>query len=230
MSSIPEPRDEPGLAADDGEESARTVRVFLLDDHELVRRGIRGLVESAPGFEVVGESGSAAAAARAIPRLQPDVALLDVRLPDGSGITVCRDLARTAPNVRALMVTTFDDDDARLGAALAGAAGFVLKDISGAALVDALRRVARGERLLDLTEVMDVIRRRSRVESPRITRLSGQERRVLDLIAEGLSNRQIGERMGLSEKTVKNYVTNVLSKLGFTRRTEAAVFAARLRP
>lgn len=224
MSDLPEQRQQ--VRPDQG---ARQVRVFLLDDHELVRRGIRGLVEAAPGFVVVGESGSAPAAARAIARLQPDVALLDVRLPDGSGIEVCREIARSAPDVRALMVTTFDDDDARLGAALAGAAGFVLKDISGAALVDALRRVADGERLLDLAEVMSVIRRRGHAGEPKLARLSGQERRVLDLIVEGLSNRQIGERMSLSEKTVKNYVTNILAKLGFSRRTEAAVFAARLR-
>lgn len=211
-------------------EPGTVVRVFLLDDHELVRRGIRDLVESSDGFAVVGESGSAVAAGRAIARLQPDVALLDVRLQDGSGIEVCREIARTSPATRALMVTTFDDDDARLGAALAGAAGFVLKDISGTSLIDALRRVAAGERLLDLTEVMAAIRRRGRADEPRLARLSGQERRVLDLIVEGLSNRQIGERMSLSEKTVKNYVTNVLAKLGFTRRTEAAVFAARLRP
>ena len=230
MSAIPEQRPDPDPATAVESQAARQVRVFLLDDHELVRRGIRGLVESAPGFVVVGESGSAAAGARAIARVQPDVALLDVRLPDGTGIQVCREIARTAPDVRALMVTTFDDDEARLGAALAGAAGFVLKDISGSALVDALRRVAAGERLLDLAEVMAVIRRRSRTDEPRLAALSGQERRVLDLIVEGLSNRQIGERMSLSEKTVKNYVTNLLDKLGFTRRTEAAVFAARLRP
>lgn len=208
---------------------ARQVRVFLLDDHELMRRGLRDLVEANEGFVVVGESGSAQSAAADIARLEPDIALLDVRLPDGSGIEVCREVTRTAPSVRSLMVTTFDDDDARLGAALAGASGFVLKQISGADLVQALRRVAAGERLLDLAEVMSVIRRRSAAGEPRLARLSGQERRVLDLIAEGLSNRQIGERMSISEKTVKNYVTNVLGKLGFTRRTEAAVFAAKLR-
>ncbi len=205
------------------------VRVFLLDDHELIRRGLRDTFESAGGFVVVGESSSAREAARRIPALRPDVMLLDVQLPDGSGIEVCRHVRAIDPGVRALMVTTYDDAAARLAATLAGASGFVLKQIRAGDLVSAVRRVAAGEVVLDLAE-RDAAVARVRAQPSRLDTLTGRERRVLDLLAEGLTNRQIGERLGIGEKTVKNHVTNLLLKLGFQRRTQAAVFLTRARP
>lgn len=211
-------------------EGTGAIRVFILDDHEMLRRGLRTMLEEAGGFEVVGEASTAADALRVLPSLCPCVALLDVQLPDGSGIDVCRQLRSREPDVRALMVTTYDDEEARLAAALAGAAGFVSKQIRGTALVDAVRRVAAGETLLDDAASAEAVRRaRERRLDPRLAALTGQETRVLNLIADGLTNRQIGERLGIGEKTVKNYVTSVLLKLGMSRRTQAAVFGAQQR-
>ena len=203
------------------------IRVFLLDDHEVVRRGLRELLEVEDDLEVVGESGSAQEATRRIPALRPNVMILDARLPDGSGIDVCRDVRSVDPSVAGIVLTSFDDDEALRSAVLAGAAGYLLKDIRGSRLVDSIRRVASGESLLD-----DAVVSRLRaqwghdVEDPRLKGLSPQERRILEHIAEGLTNRQIGEVLGLAEKTVKNYVTSVLAKLGMERRTQAAVYMA----
>jgi DNA-binding NarL/FixJ family response regulator len=209
---------------------APAVRVFLLDDHEMLRRGVRDMLLEAGGFEIAGESASAAEAIRLLPALRPDVALLDVQLPDGSGIEVCRHVRTLDPGIRALMLTTFDDDEARLAAALAGASGFVSKRIRGSDLIESVRRVAAGETLLDHRAAADAVRRaRITAADPRLAALTGQEHRVLDLIADGLTNRQIGERLGIGENTVKNYVTSVLLKLGLTRRTQAAVFGAKAR-
>lgn len=207
------------------------IRVFLLDDHEMVRLGLRDLLVSAGGFIVVGESASAREAIRRIPALRPNVALLDVRLPDGSGIEVRRQVRARDPRIRAVMVTTFDDDEARLSALLAGASGFVLKQIRSGDLAASLRRVAAGESLIDAASAPEIVDRAgAAVGDPRLSTLTPQERRILDLIAEGLTNRQIGERLGISEKTVKNHVTQILGKLGFSRRTQAAVFAVGRRP
>ena len=206
------------------------LRVFLVDDHEVVRRGVRDLLESAGGIEVVGEAGTAEAARARIPLAGPDVAVLDVRLPDGSGIEVCRDIRSDHPEVRCLMLTSFDDDEALFNAVVAGAAGYVLKDVRGADIVESVRRVGRGESLLDPLATARVI---ERLRSPqpddeRLASLSPQERRILELLADGLTNRQIAAEMYLAEKTIKNYVSNLLMKLGMSRRTEAAVYAARL--
>ena len=208
-----------------------TIKVFLLDDHEVVRRGLRELLEVEDDIEVVGESGSAAEATRRIPALRPDVAVLDGRLPDGSGIDVCRDIRSVDPNVHALILTSYDEDAALFAAIMAGASGYVLKDIRGTDLVDAIRRVASGQSLLDPAVTARVLERlRSGPEQdPRLAGLTDQERRILDHIAEGKTNRQIGEEMFLAEKTVKNYVSSLLAKLGMQRRTQAAVFAAGLK-
>lgn len=211
--------------------STSTVRVFLLDDHELLRRGLREVLDEAGGFDVIGESGLAEEAMRRIPALRPDVMLLDVQLPDGSGVDVCRHVRSMDPGIAALMVTTYDDAAARLAAAMAGAAGFVLKQIRGTDLVDSIRRVAAGEMLLsrqDATAALDQATRPA-AEDPRLGSLTGQERRILSLIAEGLTNRQIGEQLGIAERTVKNYVTGLLLKLGLQRRTQAAVYLTRSR-
>lgn len=208
----------------------RRLTVFLLDDHELVRRGVRELLTAAGGFEVVGESGLAADALRVIPTVQPDVAVLDVRLPDGNGIEVCRALQTSAPRVHCLILTSFPDDEAILAAVMAGASGFVEKKISGHDLVDAIRRVADGQSLLDphATEVLlDRLRHPVRVDA-RLSGLTERERDVLALMTDGKTNRQIGTQLTLAEKTVKNHVSSILSKLGMVRRTEAAVFAATL--
>ena len=205
-----------------------TVKVFLLDDHEIVRRGLRELLEAAPGFEVVGESGLAQEAARRIPALRPDVVVFDVRLPDGSGIEACRQVRSVDPSIAGLILTSFDDEEALANAVLAGASGFLLKDIKGNGLVDAIRRIATGENLLD-TERARRLRESwsdGEVLDPRVRGLSPQERRILNHLAAGMTNRQIGEDMNLAEKTVKNYVTSVLAKLGMERRTQAAVYAA----
>jgi len=204
-----------------------TIRIFLLDDHEIVRRGLRELLETVPDFEVVGESGSAVEAARRIPALRPNVAIYDARLPDGSGIDVCRDVRSVDPAIAGLILTSYDDEQALATAILAGAAGYLLKDIKGNGLIEAIRKVAAGEQLIDPATV-DRIRRGWTGETaadPRLRLLSPQERRILDHVAEGLTNRQIGEVMSLAEKTVKNYITAVLGKLGMERRTQAAVFA-----
>jgi len=204
--------------------------VYLLDDHELVRRGLRGLFESEEGFDIVGESGSAREALGQIPRCRPDVALLDVRLQDGSGIEVCRGLHSAMPELRALMLTSYDDDEALFSAIMAGASGYLLKVITGSDVVDAVRRVAAGQSLIDPALTSRVLERlrAGPAEAPALAALSDQERKVLTLIAEGMTNRQIGSRMHLSEKTVKNYVSNILTKLDLESRTQAAVLATRL--
>ncbi len=205
-----------------------TVRIFLLDDHEIVRRGLRELFETQDDFDVVGEASNAEEAMTRVPPTRPDVAVLDVRLPGTSGIEVCRDLRAELPELRCLMLTSFADDDALFAAILAGASGYLLKQIRGPELVSAVRRVAAGQSLIDPALTASVMERlRGKQEDERIGRLSPQERRILDLIAEGKTNRQIGAEMFLAEKTVKNYVSNLLAKMGFSRRTEAAVYAAR---
>jgi len=206
------------------------VRVYLLDDHEVVRRGLRDLFE-AEGFEIVGESGSAKEAETRIPALKPDVAILDGRLPDGSGIDVCRSIRSVDPNIKGLILTSYDDDEALFAAIMAGAAGYVLKQILGNDLVDAVRRVADGQSLLDpavTQRVLERVRKGEPSEPAELRSLTPQERKILALVAEGLTNRQIGERLFLAEKTVKNYVTSILTKLGLERRTQAAVLASKL--
>jgi two-component system, NarL family, response regulator DevR len=207
------------------------VRVYLLDDHEIVRRGLRELVESDGSISVVGESGSAVQATSRIPALRPHVAILDGRLPDGSGMDVCRDVRSVDPAIACLILTSYDDDEALFNAIMAGAAGYVLKQIHGAELLDAIHRVAEGQSLLDPVVTQRVLTRLREGQSadPALKQLTDQERRILDLIAEGLTNRQIGDRLFLAEKTVKNYVSSLLAKLGMERRTQAAVFASRLR-
>jgi len=207
------------------------VRVFILDDHEIVRRGLRELFEAEEGFEVVGEASNAEEALRRVPPTRPNVAVLDVRLPDASGIEVCRELRAGSAELRCLMLTSFADDDALFSAILAGASGYLLKQVRGNELVGAVRRVAAGQSLIDpslTAKVMD--RLRGSQDDPRTAKLSGQERRVLALLAEGKTNRQIGADLYLAEKTVKNYVSSLLGKMGFARRTEAAVYAARNGP
>jgi len=207
-----------------------TTRVFLLDDHEVVRRGLRELFDSEDDLTVVGEGATAQEALARVPSTKPDVAVLDVRLPDGDGVEVCRDLRSAMPDLKCLMLTSFADDEALFSAILAGASGYVLKQIKGSDLVSAVRRVAAGESLLDpsLTrQVMERLRGEN-VEDERLARLTAQERNILELIADGKTNRQIADELYLAEKTVKNYVSNLLSKMGFARRTEAAVYAARL--
>ncbi len=204
------------------------IRVYLLDDHEVVRRGLRELLEVEDDLDVVGESASAAEATRRIPALRPDVMVLDARLPDGSGIDVCRDVRSVDPTVAGLVLTSFDDDQALRAAVMAGAAGYLLKDIRGTQLVDSIRRVAAGESLLDEAVVARLRKQWGHdVEDPRLAELSPQERRILQHIAEGLTNRQIGETMSLAEKTVKNYVTSVLAKMGMERRTQAAIYVTK---
>jgi two-component system, NarL family, response regulator DevR len=210
-----------------------TISVFLLDDHEIVRRGLADLLEVESDIKVVGEAATAAEALVKVPALLPDVAVLDVRLPDGDGISVCRDLrSSVTPAPACLMLTSHSDDEALVGAIMAGAAGYLLKQISGTDLVGAIRAVAAGAPLLEPTAAAAVRERmrRGRVpDDPRYAALSPQERRILDHIAVGRTNHQIGAEMHLADKTVKNYVSSLLHKLGFTRRTEAAVFATELR-
>jgi len=207
-----------------------TIRVFLLDDHEVVRRGLRDLLETDGDIEVVGESGTAREATARIPALRPHVAVLDARLPDGSGIEVCRAVRAVDPGINALVLTSYDDDEALFAAILAGAAGYLLKQVAGDDLVDAVRRVAAGQSLIDPSLTARVLERlrRGPVEEPALASLTAQEHKILVLVAEGLTNRQIGDRMSLAEKTVKNYVSSILSKLGLERRTQAAVLASRL--
>lgn len=207
------------------------MRAFLLDDHEIVRRGLRTLLESEGDIEVVGEAGTAAEAVPMLAELAPDVAVLDARLPDGSGIEVCRDARAARPELKALILTSYDDDEAMFAAIMAGAAGYVLKQIEGDSLLSGVRAVADGQSLIDPLIAARVFERARRAaEQPdELAHLTGQERKILDHIAEGLTNRQIGDRLFLAEKTVKNHVTSILSKLGVERRTQAAVLASRLR-
>jgi DNA-binding NarL/FixJ family response regulator len=213
------------------EAAAGTVRVFLLDDHEVVRRGVADLLEAEPDLTVVGEAATAAEALARVPAARPDVAVLDVRLPDGDGVTVCRELRSRLPDLRCLMLTSFADDDALFDAIMAGASGYVLKQIRGTDLVGAVRTVASGQSLLDprtTAKVLERMRAATEDKGP-VAGLSEQERTVLALIGEGLTNREIGERMFLAEKTVKNYVSHLLAKLGMQRRTQAAILATELR-
>jgi DNA-binding NarL/FixJ family response regulator len=201
-----------------------------MDDHEIVRRGVRDLLETEPDITVVGEAGTAASALARIPALMPDVAVLDVRLPDGDGVSVCRDIRSAMPQIACLMLTSFSGDDALFDAIMAGAAGYVMKQIRGSDLVGAIRTVAAGGSLLDpgaASKVMARMRDQAAKADP-LAGLSPQERTVLELIGEGLTNRQIGERMFLAEKTIKNYVSSLFAKLGMERRTQAAAYAARV--
>ena len=205
------------------------IRIFLLDDHEIVRRGLRELLEAEDDMEVVGEAGTAEEAYGRIPATSPDVAVLDVRLPDGDGIEVCREVRSRHPSIACVMLTSFGDDDAVYAAILAGAAGYLLKQVRGTDLVEGIRRVAAGDSLLDPSVTARVLDRlRHKDDADELAVLTDQERKILDHISEGLTNRQIGERMFLAEKTIKNYVSNMLAKLGMSRRTEAAAYAARL--
>jgi two-component system response regulator DevR len=206
------------------------IRVFLLDDHEVVRRGIADLLTQDGDIEIVGESGSAVEAVHRIPALRPDVAVLDARLPDGNGIDVCRDVRAVDPTIQGLILTSYEDDEALFSAIMAGAAGYVLKQIRGTDLVDAVRRVGAGQSLLDPAVTARVLDRiRSGVEQPNeLKSLTDQERRILEYIAQGLTNHEIAQKMFLADKTVKNYVSSVLAKLGLERRTQAAVLATRL--
>ena len=206
------------------------IRVFLLDDHELVRTGLRTLLETEEDMEIVGEAGTGETALARIPPTHPDVAILDVRLPDGSGIEVCREIRSLMPETACLMLTSYAADDALFAAIMAGAAGYVLKQIGGMDLVADIRKVHAGGSLLDpsLSKALLERMRRGSEEDELVGRLTGQEKKILDLIAEGRTNRQIAAEMFLAEKTVKNYVSNLLAKLGMQRRTEAAVYAARL--
>jgi two-component system response regulator DevR len=218
------------MAEDNSGASGTTrIRVYLLDDHEVVRRGIRDLLEADGDIEVIGESALAQEAARRIPALRPDVAILDGRLPDGSGIDVCREIRSRDPQIKALILTSYDDDDALFSAIMAGAAGYILKQVRGNDLVDTVRRVAAGQSTLDphvTAQVLERLRTGPTVD-PRIPQLTEQEQRILDLIGEGMTNRQIGEAVFLAEKTVKNYVSSILAKLGLESRTQAAIFTTR---
>lgn len=204
------------------------LRVFLVDDHEMVRRGIAGLLDSDPGIEIVGEAATAAQARSRILAIKPDVAILDVRLPDGSGVDVCREIRAADPTIRCLMLTSYDDDAAIYAAVIAGAAGYLMKDVLGSNLLDAVRDVGAGRTLLDPTLTKRVLARMRGTEhgDARLDGLSPRERQILALISEGLTNREIGARLSLAEKTIKNYVSMLLSKLGLHRRTQAAVFHA----
>jgi DNA-binding NarL/FixJ family response regulator len=207
-----------------------SVRVFLLDDHEIVRTGLRSLLEATDDLVVVGEAATVAEALVRIPAARPDVAVLDVRLPDGSGVEVCREVRSQSPEIACVMLTSYADDEALFAAIMAGASGYVLKQVGGTSLVDDVRRVAAGESLLDPALTKRVLERlrEGPEEDPLLGTLTPQERRILDLIAEGQTNRQIADTMYLAEKTVKNYVSNLLTKLGMERRTQAATYAARL--
>lgn len=200
--------------------------IFLVDDHEVVRRGIAGVLDAQPGLEIVGEASSCAEAAGRIAATLPEVAVLDVHLPDGSGIDLCRHVRQEHPGVRCLILTAFDDDDAVLAAVMADASGYLLKTLRTTDLVDAVRAVASGRSLLNPAMAKRAVQqmRVAHDEDPRFGSLSLRERQILALIADALTNRQIGERLGLAEKTVKNYVSTMLAKLGFEHRTQAAVF------
>ena len=216
---------------DDSAELTEDIRVFLLDDHEIVRRGIADVLEEQPGIVVVGEAATAGEALRRIPAARPHVAVLDARLPDGSGIDVCRDIRSSAPEVRCLILTSYDDNDALFAAVMAGAAGYLLKEVRGTSLIEAVRQVAAGKSLLD-PAVTGRLLTRLREWAPqdaRLASLTDREREILGLITDGLTNKQIGERLFLAEKTVKNYVSGLLAKLGMQRRTQAAVYGSEVR-
>lgn len=210
---------------------AKEIRVFLVDDHEVVRRGLRELLETEDDLKVVGDAETAALALDRIPPTKPNVVVLDLRLGDGDGVTVCRDVRSRHPEIACLILTSYSDDEALFDSIMAGASGYLLKQIKGPDLVDSVRRVAAGQSLLDPAVTAAVLERlrNPEEEDERLGRLTEQERRILDLIAEGLTNRQIAERVHLAEKTVKNYVSNLLAKLGMERRTQAAVYAAKLK-
>jgi DNA-binding NarL/FixJ family response regulator len=206
------------------------ITVFLLDDHEIVRRGVRDLINAEAGITVIGEAATAASALARIPALKPDVAVLDIRLPDGDGVTVCREIRSKMPQLACLMLTSFSDDDALFDAIMAGAAGYVLKQIRGTDLIGAIRTIASGQSLLDpeaASRVMRRMRDQAATTDP-LASLTDQERRILALIGEGLTNRQIGDRLFLAEKTVKNYVSALFAKLGMQRRAQAAAYATRV--
>ena len=207
-----------------------TTRVFVVDDHELVRRGLIELINTEDDLSVVGQAGDVQGALSTLTSIVTDVAVIDVRLPDGSGIELCREIRSLYPNVKVLMLTSFLDDEAVLGAVLGGASGYVIKDIKSLDLLEAIRKVAEGEILLDIALVSNVTSRLRKVASPasEIYELTDQEQRVLEHIGRGLTNRQIAESMFLAEKTIKNYVSSLLGKLGLERRTQAAALAARL--
>ena len=211
------------------ETARRPIGVFLLDDHEIVRKGVRDLLEAQPDIRVVGEAGTASSALARIPAVRPDVAVLDLRLPDGDGVSVCREVRSRMPEVACLILTSFGDEEALFDAIMAGAAGYVLKQIRGSDLVGAVRTVAAGQSMLDPQAAGKLMARlrRPKARDP-LAGLTPQERRILELIGEGLTNRQIGERMFLAEKTVKNYVSALFAKLGMERRTQAAAYAARI--
>lgn len=212
------------------------IRIFLLDDHEVVRRGVHDLLDSEPDMAVVGEAGTGEQALVRGPALRPDVAVLDIRLPDSDGITVCRELLSRTPGLACLMLTSFDDDDALLDAIMAGASGYVLKQIKGSDLVEAVRTVASGQSMLDpatTARLMSSLRgptQETSTEDSRLAGLTTRERDILALIGEGLTNRQIGKQLYLSEKTVKNHISRLLAKLGVERRIQAAVLATRFTP
>ena len=212
-------------------EAGETIRVFLLDDHEVVRRGVAALLSAEDDIEIVGEAGTADHALARIPAARPDVAVLDVRLPDGDGVSVCREIRSQLPDLACLMLTSFDDEDALFEAVMAGAAGYVLKQIHGSDLVGAVRTVATGQSLLDprsTARMLQRLRDRQEKQDP-LKALTDQERHIFDLIGEGLTNRQIGERLYLAEKTVKNHISSIFAKLGMSRRTQAAALAAQLK-
>ena len=207
-----------------------TIRVFLLDDHEIVRRGLVDLLSSTADIVVVGEAATAGEALRRIPAARPQVAILDARLPDGNGIDVCRDIRSAHPEIRCVILTSYDDDEALFAAVMAGAAGYLLKQIAGNTLLDAVRAVAAGRSLMDPAvtgKLLDRLRHPAEPD-PRVSGLTPREREILDLIAEGLSNKEIGAKLFLAEKTVKNYVSSLLAKLHMQRRTQAAVFGAEI--
>lgn len=210
------------------DDNSDKIRVFILDDHEIVRKGVADLVNADPELVVVAEEGSAAAALAAVERSKPHVAVLDVRLEDGNGIEVCRDIRSAHPEVACLILTSFADDHALVDASFAGASGYVLKQIRGNDLIESIRKVAKGAALLDSATVRMAMSRLKNSDEGAVDTLTPQEHKIFDLIGEGYSNRQIADELFLAEKTVKNYVSNLLSKLGMSRRTEAAAFAARL--
>lgn len=211
-------------------DKAVAIKVFVVDDHELVRRGLIDLIDAEVDLEVVGEAGAVITALEVLKTLDPDIAVLDVRLPDGNGVELCREIRSRYPQIRVLMLTSFADDEALLGAIMGGASGFVIKDIKNLDLLDAIRRVAQGQTLLSSIGQEKLSARLREISSPAgvLGKLTDQERRVLELIGEGLTNRQISVRMFLAEKTVKNYVSSLLAKLGLERRTQAAALAVRM--